>query len=876
MITETKGNTLLSNTEKLDKAEYYVNTDSSHIAQILRDMYSQPYIAVAREYVANAVDAHVSSDRACVPIMVGLPDPNALTGTSFTVRDFGDGLSLEDTKKLLFGYGSSGDDKRDSNKAIGGFGIGAKCAFSISDQFLFTVYYEGTCKIWNCYLDAHDNSQAELISDEVNTEDPSGILVSIPIDTNDAHKFKANQLLKLYRYLKVPVLVKDDNHDTTNSHEFKQLKKAAEGSLRMEVDGIPFDIKWEYKATPMTTGDKDITCSIGGFQYAVKSDLNLTKGFTSRIFLRLPIGFVPLAPNRESIKYTRHTTETLNKLVSYLKDEVKTQVTKTGTRIEKYNLLGSLGVPESFEIPNIPTDVSFLTSEIKMREAYNYHNVLDEKNVEVTNTTVSTWKTIGPANTISLAPTDSMHSIYIVMVKGKTGTIKMEQNLAKFMKQEKHRLAKVISSIDLKGRNDIKVIPVVMFKHTPELEKLFISCSDTKDGTFQLMSFEADLEKKSYDNWSVEVPVGEGPYTSLKGRGYYYSTRSTYRSRTSYAVSKTTKLLTFAKPEPSQCVFKPYSKYWESKKLCDMVKGQDVVYTMIDGYVPYRPEAPRFIRNSMLQVLGDMCNVPEFREHKLLPENITGIKKKDEKNIPDSYIPLHTFIKEAFERLLKSKEITIHRLAWFILGPAQEKPFKCVSINTKTLTDTPFEGELNLLLSDINKIRTQIKDTELLTEAKRITKNLKISTDLTDVEKAAYSLYWFLAGTEHSFILKNEIISSEFLDESEEAQFIAQVEASRSEISMGIQAVIDELVPYSRLSYDANDKYLIRIVPIYQWLLRMKNKYPVVFEHFLLHVTRNLGSAQNSREYNKVIYREQFKLDKRVDLSEYIGYINNK
>ena len=74
---------------------YHIDPENlGYIAQILRELYSDPIRAVVREYCANAVDAH---DQAGIPERpIEITAPTKMV-PELRIRDYGFGLSKEDT-----------------------------------------------------------------------------------------------------------------------------------------------------------------------------------------------------------------------------------------------------------------------------------------------------------------------------------------------------------------------------------------------------------------------------------------------------------------------------------------------------------------------------------------------------------------------------------------------------------------------------------------------------------------------------------------------------------------------------------------------------------------------------------------------------------
>ena len=162
-----------------------------HILKMMSEMYSNPPRAVAREYIANAVDAHrlqrkLHPEEELPNIEIAMPSRLAPT---FGVRDYGPGMSEDETLELLSNMGSSGDEKRSSNAFIGGFGIGSKCAFSVADTYTYTVWHGGRRRVYICTMRADAARAIQLIIDEPSGEH-SGVLVEVPIKPGDVEGVK--------------------------------------------------------------------------------------------------------------------------------------------------------------------------------------------------------------------------------------------------------------------------------------------------------------------------------------------------------------------------------------------------------------------------------------------------------------------------------------------------------------------------------------------------------------------------------------------------------------------------------------------------------------------------------------------------------------
>lgn len=316
MITDTqKRKNVETKTEPIKTAKYHINSEHiTHITQILRNMYSDPKLAVVREYVCNAIDAHRSAKQT-KRVQVTLPSFNSPT---LVIRDFGGGLSIEDAESLLYGYGSSGDEKRVSNEQIGGFGIGCKCAFALTDSFSYTVWHGGKKQEWSCFLDDNDAGAAQLLSHESDADEP-GIRVMIPVNAADAKRYA--QLLQK-TFLHWP---ESERPDVEGISDFKWDDPPGiwlTNELEVDLDGQKLPAELQIKQSRDRVGPQVI---MGNIAYPVdetqvhspRNDLaDSTHGtyidqLWGRSILRVPIGFVQLAPSREALQYSAKTKAVL-------------------------------------------------------------------------------------------------------------------------------------------------------------------------------------------------------------------------------------------------------------------------------------------------------------------------------------------------------------------------------------------------------------------------------------------------------------------------------------------------------------------------------------------------------------------------------------
>lgn len=138
--------------------------------------YNFPELAVLREWVSNAHDAHVAAG-VRTPVKVTLPSQ---LNPTLVVQDFGAGMSSEFVEKVYLDFGSS--TKWDSNAEIGGFGQGGKSALAIAPQYTMTTIHEGLKSIYIFERSPKGGVDFKNPIFEVPTDEPSGVLVQVAVD----------------------------------------------------------------------------------------------------------------------------------------------------------------------------------------------------------------------------------------------------------------------------------------------------------------------------------------------------------------------------------------------------------------------------------------------------------------------------------------------------------------------------------------------------------------------------------------------------------------------------------------------------------------------------------------------------------------------
>ena len=276
--------------------------DMRYISSLLRNNYSNTILATIREPYANAVDAN--KEVGLSPESIQIKCPTVLDQT-FSIRDFGPGLSRDQIFNLYSKFGKS--TKRDSNTKLGAFGIGKFAPLSYKDSFTVTSYYNGNKSIYSLYISEENDTKIDEVFSEP-TSEANGICVSVGVAKNDVIKF--NQEIASF-FSNFEVLPNFLNIQT-------QIVKA-----EIIIAGNNWQIRKSVGGyTHYSVGDHGII--MGGIFYPINPELvdisnnsayAWTKHLNKLVFIA-DIGSVSLHHSRESLEYNKTTK-------NYLKSRYK-------------------------------------------------------------------------------------------------------------------------------------------------------------------------------------------------------------------------------------------------------------------------------------------------------------------------------------------------------------------------------------------------------------------------------------------------------------------------------------------------------------------------------------------------------------------------
>lgn len=310
---DTKTNTFTSSVDSVDAVQMLISAEGvGHILSLLTNLYNDPQLAVIREYTTNAWDSHVEAGQT-KPVEVYLPSWSEPT---FTVKDYGVGMD-ENTIKTVFAiYGES--TKRDTDTQSGAFGLGCKSALATASQFSVLSVKDGIK--YSVIISAGENGiNSTNIVQKTLTDEPNGVTVKVPIDNVTDFREKAR---KFYSYSKEGSVLVDN------------LKP---DSIRDGDYAFKFDVPGSSEQIIIHENDryyqKETTIVMGGVPYKIpteklneiKESNNLNK-IQYTFCAGIEIGSVDLTPNREGLRYTAKTVNTIVEVLKFINDGITQKI----------------------------------------------------------------------------------------------------------------------------------------------------------------------------------------------------------------------------------------------------------------------------------------------------------------------------------------------------------------------------------------------------------------------------------------------------------------------------------------------------------------------------------------------------------------------
>lgn len=165
-----------------------ISDDPAFFQILSSSLYKDPMLAMVRETICNAWDAHIESCRVDQPITITLDDDYLI------IRDYGYGIPDSMIGPIYGVYGAS--TKKNDGRQTGGFGLGCKSPFAYTDHFEVTSYHNGTKTIYNMSKSSSEvMGKPSIIPIASFPTSESGISVKIPLNP-DKNNLRLESLIE--------------------------------------------------------------------------------------------------------------------------------------------------------------------------------------------------------------------------------------------------------------------------------------------------------------------------------------------------------------------------------------------------------------------------------------------------------------------------------------------------------------------------------------------------------------------------------------------------------------------------------------------------------------------------------------------------------
>lgn len=294
-------------------------------------MYTNKLTAVIREIFTNAVDANVEAGRPNHPVDITLPAiiPLEPQSNQLIIRDYGIGISPERAQGFFTFMTST---KRGDNIQCGGYGLGSKSPYAIASQFTVTTIHDGIEYIYACSLNNGMPTAALLNSRPSN--DSSGTRVAIPI-VEQHHRHQCyNEVMNIVMWSRAVTNIynpEDMGGETTrrlldyrNDYNYEygapgpfiseDFSKRRYTLLCFTIGGIPYTISDSKVFDTITAYLKEQGYSIRNLYNMANPNWETAYNVVDSIVIPVPIGYLELPPQRETLAWSESNIEKLKEL----------------------------------------------------------------------------------------------------------------------------------------------------------------------------------------------------------------------------------------------------------------------------------------------------------------------------------------------------------------------------------------------------------------------------------------------------------------------------------------------------------------------------------------------------------------------------------
>lgn len=265
-------------------------------------LYKDQILAVTREVLCNAWDAHIEAGCTDKPVEI------TLSKDQLIIKDFGKGIHHDDMGTIYGTYGNS--TKKNDGQQTGGFGLGCKAPFAYTDHFEVISCHDGVKTIYNLSKSsAQVQGKPGIIPIASFPTTESGLTVTIRIKNDEDYR--------RYMILVRRIARNGDMNMTMNGTELKKLGfDTSKGNYLLTKEEVMDSwhrvlVRYGNVIYPVERSNE-----ISDNYDRICAHLDTISVHYSRycIIFQAPPHSISVTPSRESLSMQEHTVKTLNTL----------------------------------------------------------------------------------------------------------------------------------------------------------------------------------------------------------------------------------------------------------------------------------------------------------------------------------------------------------------------------------------------------------------------------------------------------------------------------------------------------------------------------------------------------------------------------------
>lgn len=285
--------------------EFGISNSSEFFNILSSTLYKDQILAVVRETLCNAWDAHIEAGCTATPVQI------TLDNDKFVIKDFGKGIHHDDMGLIYGTYGNS--TKKNDGMQTGGFGLGCKAPFAYTDHFEVTSCHDGVKTIYNL---SKSSAQAQgkpgiiPIASFPTTE--SGLTVSIRIKASDRSRF-SSLIKRIARNGEMNMTLNAEPLPTLGFDSSKNNYLLINDGNELLDTEERLMIRYGNVIYPM-----EVNSEMGHLYKRMMEKLNkLHSRYDNpyNLILQAPPHSISVTPSREALSMQEHTVKTLTKLL---------------------------------------------------------------------------------------------------------------------------------------------------------------------------------------------------------------------------------------------------------------------------------------------------------------------------------------------------------------------------------------------------------------------------------------------------------------------------------------------------------------------------------------------------------------------------------